>query len=344
MTHDTLKIGLGVASLAPTDTLVVCTSVSRIAHRREITMQRQVYLSGQMVAEADAKISIFDSAVLLGDTVTESTRTFGHRPFKLEEHVARLYKSLKVTRIDPGMNAVEMLDVTLRMLEANLTTYGEEQDCWIVHNISRGLSIPGPDPTVQRSGATVMIYTQPMDLRGWARFYTEGCHAVTPMSRIVPSQSLDARIKNRSRMAYTLAEMEVKLVDPEAQSVILDIHGNVAENKGGNVFVVSSGVLRTPRPTNCLAGISRETVMQLANNQNILVEQTELQPYDLYTADEVFFTSTPYCIMPATKFNGLPVGDGRVGPITQRLLAAWSELVGLDIIEQATKQLSRSAS
>ncbi|MBI2477262.1 MAG: aminotransferase class IV, partial [Planctomycetia bacterium] len=290
-------------------------------------MHRQVYLSGQMVAEADAKISIFDSAVLLGDTVTESTRTFGHRPFKLEEHVERLYKSLKVTRIDPGMKRDEMLDVTLRMLEENLPTFREDEDCWIVHNISRGTFVPGPDPTVQRSPATVMIYTQPLDLRGWAKFYTAGCHAVTPMSRIIPSQSLDARIKNRSRMAYTLAEMEVKLVDPEAQSVLLDIHGNVAENKGGNVFIVSGGVLKTPRATNCLAGISRETVMQLARNHTICVEETELQPYDLYTADEVFFTSTPYCIMPATKFNGLPVGDGHVGPITQQLLAAWSKLV-----------------
>jgi len=285
-------------------------------------------------------ISIFDSAVLLGDTVTESTRTFRHRPFKLEQHVARLYKSLKVARIDAGMNADEMLKVTLHMLEANLPTYREEEDCWIVHNISRGMSIPGPDPTVQRSHATVMIYTQPMDLRGWAKFYTEGCHAVTPMSRIVPSQSLDARIKNRSRMAYTLAEMEVKLVDPEAQSVILDVHGNVAENKGGNIFVVSDGVLRTPRSTNCLAGISRETAMQLARDLDIRVEATELQPYDLYTADEVFFTSTPYCIMPATKFNGLPVGDGHVGPLTQRLLGAWSKLVGMDITEQAMKQLN----
>ena len=302
-------------------------------------MQRQVYLSGQLVAEADAKISIFDSAVLLGDTVTESTRTFGHSPFKLAEHVDRLYKSLKVTRIDPGMSADEMLSVTQDLLEANLPTYHEEQDCWIVHNISRGMSIPGPDPTIQRSAATVMIYTQPMDLRGWAKFYTDGCHAVTPMSRIIPSQSLDARIKNRSRMAYTLAEMEAKLVDPEAQSVILDVHGNVAENKGGNIFIVVNGVLKTPRATNCLAGISRETVMQLASNRNIRVEETELQPYDLYTADELFFTSTPYCIMPATKFNGLPVGDGKVGPITQRLLRAWSELVGMDIVKQARKQL-----
>jgi branched-chain amino acid aminotransferase len=300
---------------------------------------RQVYLSGRLVPEEEAKISIFDSAVLLGDTVTESTRTFAHKPFKLEEHIGRLYKSLKVTRIDAGCDVADMLRTTNEVLAANLPLYAPHEDCWLVHNISRGAYLPGPDPTVQRSPATVMIYTLPMDLRGWAKFYTEGCHAVTPMSRIIPSQSLDARIKNRSRMAYTLAEMEVKLVDTEAQSVLLDVDGNVAENKGGNLFLVSEGVLKTPSTRNCLSGISRETVLELAERQGIPTRETELQPYDFYTADEVFFTSTPYCIMPATRFNGLPVGDGRVGPVTKKLLAAWSELVGMNIVQQALDQL-----
>ncbi len=299
---------------------------------------RQVYLNGQLVPECDAKISIFDSAVLLGDTVTESTRTFAHRPFKLERHIDRLYKSLKVTRIDAGCSPAEMLRITRETLAANLPTYAAHEDCWLVHNISRGLIMPGPDPTVQHTAATVMIYTLPMDLRGWAKFYEQGCHAVTAMSRIIPSQSLDARIKNRSRMAYTLAEIEVKLVDPEAQGIILDQNGSVAENKGGNVFLVAEGVLKTPTPTNCLAGISRETVLELAEKFGIPAQETDLKPYDLYTADEVFFTSTPYCIMPATTFNGLPVGNGEVGPVTTQILTAWSELVGVDISRQALNQ------
>lgn len=307
--------------------------------KRTPPMSRQVYLSGQMVPEKDAKISIFDSAVMLGDTVTESTRTFAHQPFKLEKHIQRLYKSLKVTRIDPGCDASEMQRITEGVLHANLPAMAQHEDCWIVHNISRGMSAHGPDSTIQRGGATVMIFTSPMDLRGWAKFYDEGCHAVTSMSRAVPSQSLDARIKNRSRMAYTLAEMEVKLVDPQAQGVILDVYGNIAENKGGNVFVVADDKLKTPATHNSLAGISRETVLELAAELGIPACEIDLQPYDMYTCDELFFTSTPYCIMPATKFNGLPVGDGSVGQVTQRLLAAWSELVGVDIAQQARDQL-----
>ncbi len=120
---------------------------------------RLIYISGELVPESEAKISIFDSAVMLGDTVTESTRTFRHQPFKLEQHIHRLYKSLKVTRIDPGHSPVEMLQISHDVLEANLSLLGPEDDCWLVHNISRGISVAGADPTKQVSPATIMIFT-----------------------------------------------------------------------------------------------------------------------------------------------------------------------------------------
>lgn len=298
-----------------------------------------VYLSGEMLPPDQAKISVFDTAVTLGDTVTESTRTFGHRPFKLDRHIERLFKSLKVSRINAGLSPNEMTAITLEVLETNLPHVPPHEDVWIVHNISRGMGAAAADPTLQRSPATIIINTAPMILRDWAGFYSEGCHAVTPFSRAIPTQSLDARIKNRSRLAYTLAEAEVKLVDPQAQSVILDTEGNVTENKGGNFFIWADGILKTPHARGALAGISREIVLELADVLGIPTQITDFQPYDIYTADEAFFTSTPYCIMPATKFNGLPVGDGAVGPVTKRLLQAWSNLVGLDIVAQAQGHL-----
>ena len=299
---------------------------------------RQIYLSGKLVPESDAKISIFDSAVMLGDSITESTRTFAHSPFRLDDHIQRLFRSLKVARIDCGHTPEEMTEFTLSTLEANLTQMAAGDDCWIVHNISRGLLRHGPSPS-QSNPATIMIFTDHLDLRGWARYYTEGCHAVTSMSRAIPAQSLDARIKNRSRLSYTLADAEARLVDAEAQVVILDTDGYVSENKGGNIFAVVDGELRTPTSENCLAGVSRQTVLDLANQLGIPARECRVQPYDLYTADEVFFTSTPYCIMPATKFNGISVGDGQVGSITRQLLTAWSEMVGVDIVAQGQQQL-----
>ena len=302
---------------------------------------RKVYISGEIVPEVDAKISIFDSAVLLGDTVTESTRTFNFKPFKLDDHLERLYKSFKLTRIDPQMTIEEMKKVSLELLEINKDNYKANEDCWLVHNISRGHSITGGNPALQVSKPTVMIYTQPMNLVLWAPFYTKGCHAVTPPTRMVPSQSLDARIKNRSRLFYTLAEIEAKLVDPDAQSVILDIHGNVAENKGGNIFMIKDGKLITPTTANCLEGLTRNSTMEIARSLDIEVIEAVIQSYDLATSDEMFITSTPYSIMPATKFNGMPIADGNVGPVTKKLIQGWSDRVGVDIIKQAQDQLHK---
>ena len=99
--------------------------------------------------------------------------------------------------------------------------------------------------------------------------------------------------------------------------------------------MISEGVLKTPRTLQALAGMTRETCLEIAQSLGIPTLETDLQPYDVYTADEAFFTSPPYCIMPATKFNGLPVGDGKVGEITKRLLRGWAELTAVDVMEQA---------
>lgn len=300
---------------------------------------RLVYISGEYYPEADARISVFDSAVMLGDCVTESTRTFAHKPFKLREHVARLYDALKICRFDAGMAPEEMVALSLEVMERNLPAYDAATDLWLVHNISRGAYPPSGDQSTRRL-PTIIIHTAPMDLRYWAPFYVRGCHAVTPPSRMMSAQSLDPKIKNRSRMAYTLAELEVKLVDPMGQGILLDANGYLAENKGGNFFLVKDGVLKTPRTTQSLAGITRQTCLEIARAQGVPTVECDLQPYDVYTADEAFFTSTPYCMMPATKFNGLSVGDGEVGMVTRQLLEGWHELTGVDVVQQALGQLT----
>ena len=159
----------------------------------------------------------------------------------------------------------------------------------------------------------------------------------------MPAQSLDPKVKNRSRLNYTLAELEVKLVDPRGQGIMLDLDGFLAENKGGNFFVVQDGVVKTPPAWQSLAGVTRRTTLEIARSRGLPVEECPLQPYDVYTADEAFFTSTPYCLMPATRFNGLPVGEGRVGPVARSLLAGWSEIAGYDLVDRALRSLAATA-
>ena len=118
---------------------------------------------------------------------------------------------------------------------------------------------------------------------------------------------------------------------------MLDLDGNLSEGTGYNVLMVTDGVIRSPTDRAILQGVSRGMVFDLARQLDIPVVEEDLQPYDLYTADEAFFTTTSPCVLPVTKADNREVGDGKPGPITQQLLAAWSEAVGLDVVDQALR-------
>jgi branched-chain amino acid aminotransferase len=305
-----------------------------------MTPELLAYINGELVPESEARVSIYDRGYMFADMVTESTRTFGMAPFKLPEHLARLYDSMKATEIDSGLTRAEMEAATLDMLDRNRAAFGPGDDAWIVHNVSRGVfhykSEPGQNEQGMNAGpATVVIHCFPIDFPSFARFYTEGAHAITPSVRQVSPETLDPKIKHRSRMAGQLADLEVARTDPDAMAVLLDRDGNLTENTGGNFFIVKDGVVKTPTTRSVLAGVSRATVLELCAGLGIPHSEEVMQAYHGTTADEAFVTSTPYSMLPVTRFNGRPVGDGRPGPVTARLLGAWSDLVGVDIAEQA---------
>ena len=135
-------------------------------------------------------------------------------------------------------------------------------------------------------------------------------------------------------MNFVLAELEAADVDPDALPLLLDTDGNVSEGTGANFMIVTGGTLRTPKDTSTLQGVSRMTALEIADTLGIPAIEDDLQPYDLYTADEAFFTSTPFCILPVGRVDNRQIGDEVPGPVTNQLLAAWSERVGLDIVDQ----------
>lgn len=294
------------------------------------------YFNGRLVPISDVKIPYGDSGFIYGYSVFDSSRTFGHRPFRLREHLARFYLSLRAVRIDPGLPADEMERITLEILAANECSLDSQADVWLTHSATGGQLLQNVGRWV--CGApTVIVTCSPINFGAYAHLYDSGVHAVTPSTRHIPQQCVDPRIKHRSRLSFVLAEFEVNEVDPEAFSILQDVHGNLTENKGGNFFIVTDGVVRTPPTAHVLAGVSRATVIELAQQAGIPVIEETLRPYHVMTADEAFFCSTSYCLMPATRFNGTPVGDGAPGPVTTQLLAAWSELVGSDIVGQAKR-------
>ncbi|MHB1190578.1 MAG: aminotransferase class IV, partial [Armatimonadota bacterium] len=204
-------------------------------------------------------------------------------------------------------------------------------------NVSRGplsmykAAVDGRlEPTVVIADFPVKWTVAPL-----AHFFDDGIHAVTPSQRAIPAQLLEPKIKNRSRIHYMVANLQVSLVsDPNAWALLLDPDGYVAEGTGSNFFIVKDGTLLTPEPRNVLRGTRRAFVLELAGKLGISAKECNLEPYDVASADEAFFTSTAFTMLPCTKFNGLHVGDGNRGPIFGKILKAFSEAVGVDIEAQ----------
>jgi branched-chain amino acid aminotransferase len=176
-----------------------------------------------------------------------------------------------------------------------------------------------------------------------AHFYDDGVHAVVPSQRMIPAHLLEPKIKNRSRLHYLVANLEVSLVnDPNAMALLLDPDGFIAEGTGSNFFIVRDGALLTPEGRNILRGTRRAYLLDLALRLGIQARETNLEVYDAVHADEAFLTSTAFSMLPVTKINGLVIGDGKMGPMFKRLIDAWSEEVGVDIIAQ-TKAFAAEA-
>ncbi len=294
-----------------------------------------VYVDGKIVPSGDAKISVFDSAIVHGDSVQEFTRTFKGTLFKLDEHLDRLFKTLKSAKIDIVESKDEIKEITLKILDLNKNFIGKNGDGWIVHLITAGVLPKWKKEGLSYRKNTTIIFFIPFKFKSFAKFYKSGAHAVIPSIRRVHYSSIDPKMKQCSRMDLNLASREVQSIDPEAFAILLDNEGNIAEGDGQNIFIVIDGVLKTPTGRNIMKGISRDTVIELAKELDIKVEEVDLQPYDIYNADEVFLTATSFCVIPVTKFNFVEIGDGKPGIITNTLLKTWSKKVGIDIVEQA---------
>jgi branched-chain amino acid aminotransferase len=297
-----------------------------------------VFIRGRLVPASQANISIYDFGIVLGATVTDLLRTFDQQIYRLEDHVRRFYDSCKYARIEPPIPAEETASITEELVRHNVAVAGPDAELAVVYFIT-----PGENLVYAGSAAaggtkltpTFCIHSFPMPFQLFRRFFETGLHLVTPSTRHVPPECVDPKIKNRSRLHWWLAEQEAHLVDSGAMPLLLDLQGNLTETSGSNFLLIKNGTVYSPAPRNILLGISRKVVIELCRKLSIPFVERDLQVYDAITADEAFVTTTPYCMAPVTRFNGVTIGDGAVGgPIYNRLLEAWSKEVGVDIRAQ----------
>jgi branched-chain amino acid aminotransferase len=282
-----------------------------------------IYFDGKFVPEEEARVSVFDHGLLYGDGVFEGIRAYHGRVFKLKEHIDRLYESAQSIDLKIDLAKEEMEKVVLDSLRANNLTEG-----YIRLVVTRGKGDLGLDP---RKCPRSMVFCIAASIRLYPEeLYSKGMEVITVATRRNIPEALNPRIKSLNYLNNIMARIEANLVGvPEA--IMLNNEGYVAEATGDNIFIVKNGVLITPPAfVGILEGITRNTVMNLALDQNITVREQVFTRHDLYIADECFLTGTAAEVIPVVKIDGRQIGDGKPGPVTADLIHSFRELTKID--------------
>ena len=334
-------IFLGSMTLWSSSSRAADNGFSRLdAQRIDSMSDGIVFFNGSYVSASTANVSIFDRAFSAGDGIYDVARSFGHRANKLYEHCERFCRSATYTRIAVPYTARQLEDISRQVLTKNLASVDRMDDriVWLI--ATRGIDPPTRNP-MDATAPTVMIYTLPVHYHRFAKFYHSGAHLITAVTRRTPPECLDPRAKITNKLNHIQAEFEVRSVDRDAFPLMLATDGSVAEASASNVFFVKGGRVFTPRSKNILLGIMRQNVIDMAPEANIEIVECDFYPYDFLLADEIFLTTTSFSILPISRFNGKLLGTVP-GPVTARLIAAWSKEIGIDFVAQASMLSSRS--
>ncbi len=300
---------------------------------------RQVYYNGEFVNESEANISIYDSALMFGDMVFEMTRSFNKEQFKIKEHIDRLYASAKYLRLglEDVMSKPQMLEAVNETIKRNADEFEEDDEHRIMIDVTRGLLSIYHGVVGTHRGLNIIIADFPLrwTVRGMGNLFDKGINAVIPSQRAIPASLIDPKVKNRSRIHYLMANMQVSNYEGDRNwALLLDTDNHIAEGTGDNFFIVKDGCLLTPEPRNILRGISRDYVFELARDMGIPYKECNLDVYDVVNADEAFMTGTPFCMLPVTSLDSQKIGDGTPGEIYQKILNQWSKNLGVDVVRQ----------
>ena len=299
---------------------------------------RVVYLNGEFVPEVEAKISIYDSALMFGDMVFEMTRSFNGKQFKLREHIDRLYVGLAILRIPMSMSKDELEEACYKTIEANSKAFDQDDEHRLLIDVSRGLLGIYQNIDGLHKGTNVVIADFPLrwTVSSMGPLFDTGINAVVTSQRAIPASLMDPKIKNRSRLFYLNANIEASQYEGNNNwALLLDTDGFVAEGTGDNFFIIKNDVIYTPEGRNILRGISRQFIIdEIGPKIGLPVIEKNIELYDVYTADEAFMTGTPFCMLPVTSLNRVNIGNGSVGSVFTSLLNAWGSHVGVNIQNQ----------
>jgi len=286
-----------------------------------LPVENIVYVDGKFLPASDAKVSVFDHGLLYGDGVFEGIRAYNGRVFKLERHVERMYHSAKAIDLRIPHTREEFIELILETCRKNRIVDG-----YIRPIVTRGPGDLGLDPRKCKKGPTVAIIAQPSIMLYPKEKYEKGLRLVTSSYRRVPPQSLSPSIKSLNYLNQIVARIEANQYGAD-EALLLDLQGYVSEASADNFFIVTNHALVTPPTSTNLPGVTREAVLELADKLGLEAHERPFTLYDVWSANEAFISGTAAEIGPVVEVDGRTIADGKPGPVTRKLMAAFRELV-----------------
>ena len=281
----------------------------------------QVYIDGAYYPKSKATVSVFDHGLLYGDGVFEGIRAYNGIVFKLKEHISRLYRSAHALKLKIPLTEEEMIKAVVETLRKNSL-----RDAYIRLVVTRGVGDLGLDPR-KCPNPSVIIITDTISIMS-SEAKEKGITTVITWVRRHPVDTTTHEIKSLNYLNSVLAKMEATAYGAD-EAIGLDKSGLISEGVGENLFMVKDGKIFTPpSSTGALAGITAKLAREFAQKLGYTVVETNITPFQLFTADEVFFTGTAAEVVPIREVNKRQIGSGSPGPVTKKLMAAFQKAMG----------------
>ena len=270
-----------------------------------------VFVNGELVPRASAKVSVFDSSVQGGDAVWEGLRVYKGRIAALDGHLQRLQNSAKSLAFESAPSTDEVRDAIFKTLAAN----DMRDESHIRLTLTRGEKITsGMNPRFNQSGCCLIVLAE------WKApvYSNDGIRVITASTRRNTPQCLDSKIHHNNLLNNILASIEANVADADS-AIMLDIDGFVSETNDTNLFIVSDAQVLTPFADSCLPGLTRRMILDICKEQGIPAAERRLSMTEVYTANEVFTSGTMGELTPILEADGRIIGNGKPGDMTKRL-------------------------
>ena len=270
-----------------------------------------VFVNGELLPRASAKVSVFDSSVQGGDAVWEGLRVYKGRIAALDGHLQRLQNSAKSLAFESVPSTDEVRDAIFKTLAAN----DMRDESHIRLTLTRGEKITsGMNPRLNQSGCCLIVLAE------WKPpvYSDDGIRVITASTRRNTPQCLDSKIHHNNLLNNILASIEANVAGADS-AIMLDIDGFVSETNDTNLFIVNDAEVLTPFADSCLPGLTRRMILDICKQQGIPAAERRLSMTEVYTAKEVFTSGTMGELTPILEADGRVIGDGKPGDMTKRL-------------------------